>query len=831
MPVSRTAANAANKSTSYDQYSRPLTTCTDIAGQTFVSQVAYDGLGRPRYSVYPQATAQAAPLSLKQTYNAYGFATQTEHATTGFVYSTILSRNQDGQVYQSYLGGGLLTQTNGYSGDGLGRIATISISGGISLSQNFAFESVGSLKSRTLIGGGRTETESFGYDALDRLIQTSGSNNGATLADAGYYAIDTAGNLVNKGSTSAGNAAAGGILMGHVSGRNRLCNIGNQSSSGCTVGYDGNGNFTSYTRPTAAQSNNTPGADGALLALNGYSAFNLPTSVTKSLGGSIQASADFYYDAGYQRVRQVKRGAAGAFTDDILYVVPGGFEVHRNAAGQVISSTATVSGPDGVVATVSTQFDPNTGLPVTQASVTNLSGITTVTKLLLKDHLGSMVAEFTLTSSNAGTLVVHGFGPWGNARNGLDADQRGFTGHEHLAELGIIHMNGRLYDSVLGRFLQADPVIQAPHNAQSHNRYSYVLNNPLSFTDPSGFSAWTQWRAPVLAIIAAITMQYYLMPFLLGGTFGVACGANGLMILSSTGNAISAVASGFAAGGIAGGNIQSALQGALTAGVTFGLASGFDLHGAAAFGEAKHFGQMALHTAMGCASSAMAGGSCKSGAISGGVSAFASPLLPADRIGRLVGSSAIGAIASRLSGGKAENGALTAAFSYLFNEGADRLVAKAQDQTPRHFYTTDVAIGSDTDPDVWAAGSKAIHTVNAPGSAPVLGVGESRPVMLWGDNPVWQVSYGPFLVTNQTLNGHVFHPGEGEYGGMVSRWVASDGQGQVRIYTMGWGANSDTLNKWNNQISGWAIFVGVGRVNAAHTNALKELSNFNRNYK
>ena len=40
-------------------------------------------------------------------------------------------------------------------------------------------------------------------------------------------------------------------------------------------------------------------------------------------------------------------------------------------------------------------------------------------------------------------------------------------------------MNGRLYDPVIGRFLQADPIIQAPHNAQSHNRYSYVLNRVI----------------------------------------------------------------------------------------------------------------------------------------------------------------------------------------------------------------------------------------------------------------------------------------------------------------------------------------------------------------
>jgi hypothetical protein len=48
-------------------------------------------------------------------------------------------------------------------------------------------------------------------------------------------------------------------------------------------------------------------------------------------------------------------------------------------------------------------------------------------------------------------------------------------------------MNGRVYDPELGRFISADPRVPQPQNTQSHNRYSYVLNNPLSYTDPSGF--------------------------------------------------------------------------------------------------------------------------------------------------------------------------------------------------------------------------------------------------------------------------------------------------------------------------------------------------------
>jgi hypothetical protein len=48
-------------------------------------------------------------------------------------------------------------------------------------------------------------------------------------------------------------------------------------------------------------------------------------------------------------------------------------------------------------------------------------------------------------------------------------------------------MNGRVYDPELGRFLSADPFVQDASNAQSWNRYDYVLNNPLSMTDPTGF--------------------------------------------------------------------------------------------------------------------------------------------------------------------------------------------------------------------------------------------------------------------------------------------------------------------------------------------------------
>ncbi|NHA13913.1 RHS repeat-associated core domain-containing protein, partial [Thioalkalivibrio sp. XN279] len=63
---------------------------------------------------------------------------------------------------------------------------------------------------------------------------------------------------------------------------------------------------------------------------------------------------------------------------------------------------------------------------------------------------------------------------------------RGFTGHEHLDQVGLIHMGGRVYDPEIGRFLSPDPFVQFPASTQGFNRYAYVGNNPLSYTDPSG---------------------------------------------------------------------------------------------------------------------------------------------------------------------------------------------------------------------------------------------------------------------------------------------------------------------------------------------------------
>ena len=76
---------------------------------------------------------------------------------------------------------------------------------------------------------------------------------------------------------------------------------------------------------------------------------------------------------------------------------------------------------------------------------------------------------------------------WTLAQDGSNfAFRRGFTGHEHYDRFGIINMNVRLYDPVLGRFFSPDPQVQNPFSTQGFNRYSYCGNNPVMYTDPNG---------------------------------------------------------------------------------------------------------------------------------------------------------------------------------------------------------------------------------------------------------------------------------------------------------------------------------------------------------
>ena len=107
--------------------------------------------------------------------------------------------------------------------------------------------------------------------------------------------------------------------------------------------------------------------------------------------------------------------------------------------------------------------------------------------LAFTDNIGSILS---VIDENGVKVFDASYDAWGRqtvTRNDIGL-LRGYTGHEMIPELEIINMNGRLYDPVLGRFFSPDNYVQMPENSQSFNRYSYCLNNPLKYNDPSGES-------------------------------------------------------------------------------------------------------------------------------------------------------------------------------------------------------------------------------------------------------------------------------------------------------------------------------------------------------
>ena len=102
-----------------------------------------------------------------------------------------------------------------------------------------------------------------------------------------------------------------------------------------------------------------------------------------------------------------------------------------------------------------------------------------------RDNLGSYLKLY----DEQGTAVFEAeYDAWGrqSVTQNTIGFHRGYTGHEHLPEFGLINMNGRMYDPLLGRFLSPDNYVQEPYNSQNFNRYAYCLNNPLKYVDPDG---------------------------------------------------------------------------------------------------------------------------------------------------------------------------------------------------------------------------------------------------------------------------------------------------------------------------------------------------------
>jgi RHS repeat-associated protein len=191
---------------------------------------------------------------------------------------------------------------------------------------------------------------------------------------------------------------------------------------------------------------------------------------------------------------------------------------------------------------------------------------------------------------------------------------RGFTGHEMLDDVGLVHMNARIYDPQLGRFLQADSEVENDAT-QGLNRYSCCLNNPLSLTDPTGY------RSKALGIFNALA-SIAISVFLPGSGFLFAA------------NSFESVAfARFLAGVVSGGGLQGGLEGAFTAGLFYGIGNQFAglkkfKDGTSGLASAARTAAKVLtHAAAGGTISVLQGGKFGHGFVSAGVTEALAPTI------------------------------------------------------------------------------------------------------------------------------------------------------------------------------------------------------------
>lgn len=231
---------------------------------------------------------------------------------------------------------------------------------------------------------------------------------------------------------------------------------------------------------------------------------------------------------------------------------------------------------------------------------------------------------------------------------------RGFTAHEMLDVHGLVHMNGRVYDPELGRFLSADPLVQFPHSTQGLDRYSYVHNNPLSYTDPSGHLVFFLVAAVYAATHASL--QFLAINIMLAAV----------------------------AGYLETGTLRGALFSALSAGFAGGVGALMQELGSFA---GAWFVQAALHGLVQGTLAAAQGGRWRAGFAAGFFGSAAGGFNPgrfggagtAAMVLRVLKAAVVGGTAARLGGGKFANGAVTGAFVQAFNHGQHD---EATDQEP-----------------------------------------------------------------------------------------------------------------------------------------------------
>ncbi len=550
-------------------------------------------------------------------------------------YYKVLQADEFGRVTKDIVGNGLVTTKEYNKANGHLNYITTGYNGDNDVRDiSYTFDDMNNVISTT--DAKQNITSNYTYDELNRI--STANITGDNLAKYINYTYDDLGNIINK--SDVGSYA---YQKAH-----QVVAAGSH-----TYEYDLNGNVIKKDDTTIT-----------------YSSYNKPIEIQNA-----QHTTNFFYAPNRSRYKKTLDGG-------VTYYVGKLFE--KEVTGSKVMYKNFIYAGNELIA-INVEEDDGTFLVPS-------------VKYLHKDALDSID---TITSESGEVLQRMVYKPFGEriigdwinqVDNAMSITKRGFTGHEHIPEFDLIHMNGRVYDPIIGRFLSADPYIQAPYDTQSYNRYSYVKNNPMKYTDPSGFSWFSKVfggainfikkniRA-IVAIVVAVVITYVTLgaasPYMAAwlSTFG----GNAFAATVATG-AIAGAASGAIMTGTLKGTLQGAVFGGLSAGVAFGVAeatsSMFDISSEAAHSASflNSESSMAvagtkavMHGITRAIITKAQGGSFRAGFWSGFASSgFAAP----KNMGRLLGTittAIVGGTVSEISGGNFANGAATGAFIYLFN--------------------------------------------------------------------------------------------------------------------------------------------------------------------
>lgn len=432
------ASTGHSEAYDFDDFGR-LSRKTTTADTIYETDISYDNATGFLDSItYPESTGTYR-LKVKYNYQFGSLASVAEFDSPTNVFWQANATDARGNVIDMSSGNGLDT-IRGFD-TVTGQLDYIQTGpGGSTTHQDmeFLWNRVGSLKQRKDVN--RALTEDFFYDSMHRLDYSE--LNGVQNLDVGY---DQLGNINFKSDVGAGNWTY------HATKKHAVTSAGSN-----TYTYDDNGNQI------------TRNGDNVT-----WTSYNYPQRIENGSGYH-----EFSYDAYRQRWKQEYNDGTG--TETTIFV-GGIFEKRSTAVGTEYRHYINAGGQ--AVALHSRELGSDIG-----------------NNFFLLDHLGSVAGVTSDAGVTALNLSFDAFGQrrdsntWAGAPSAAsiseiaDTSQRGFTFHTNLEGGSLVHMNGRVADALTGRFLSADPFIPNAGLTQSFNRYSYVNNDPLSFTDPSGFT-------------------------------------------------------------------------------------------------------------------------------------------------------------------------------------------------------------------------------------------------------------------------------------------------------------------------------------------------------